>query len=90
MAESTLQRCRRCGQPVPENANRYDAFESMHWLCFHLEYEHEGDPDVACGDIACPWFQLEVFRDLLRERGVDPSQAIYDEFERRRGAKTHK
>ena len=84
MLDNESRLCKRCGQPVVENADRYAVFEGMHWLCFHLEYEHEGDPDVACKDISCPWFQIEVFRALLRERGVDPSQALYQELERRR------
>jgi hypothetical protein len=62
----------------------------MHWLCFHLEFEHDGDPDVACEDISCPWFQIEVLRGLVRDRGIDPSQGLYEEFERRRAARPHK
>lgn len=46
--------CRRYGQPVVANAERFETFEQMHWLCFHLEFEHEGDPDVACRDIGWP------------------------------------
>ena len=90
MPENEPRLCKRCGQPVIENAERFDVFEGMHWLCFHLEYEHEGDPDVPCRDISCPWFQLEVFGNLLRERGVDPLQALYEEFERRRSTRPHK
>jgi hypothetical protein len=30
-----------------------EVFEKMHWLCFHLEYEHPGDPDAPCGDPSC-------------------------------------
>lgn len=51
-------------------------FEGMHWLCFHLEFEHDTDPDVACGDIAgCPWWIIRYYERKLRELGVDP-QAV--------------
>ncbi len=53
--------CKRCGKPVEVFAADYDLFEQMHWLCFHLEFEHEGDPDEA-GEAAagrCRKGQLE-------------------------------
>jgi hypothetical protein len=51
--------CVRCGRPVERNRDYYETFERMHWSCFHYEFEHEmagqrGDPDIACGDPACP------------------------------------
>jgi hypothetical protein len=46
--------CVRCGRPVVRNAPRYTVFERMHWVCFHYEFEHDGDPDVACMDPSCP------------------------------------
>src|SRR5688500_18826031 len=46
--------CARCGRPVIANEAHYELFERMHWVCFHFEFEHEGDPDVPCGDLACP------------------------------------
>jgi len=46
--------CVRCGKPVVVNRQLYaEVFEKMHWLCFHLEYEHPGDPDAPCGDPSC-------------------------------------
>jgi hypothetical protein len=57
------QLCVRCGRPVIENAGYYEVFEKMHWLCFHLEFEHKGDPDLACSDPSCPWRQIKVFRE---------------------------
>jgi len=36
--------CKRCQRPVIAQAEAYETFEQMHWLCFHLEYEHRGDP----------------------------------------------
>ena len=68
--------CKRCNKPVLENAQTYDVFEQMHWLCFHLEYEHEGDPDTACGDPSCPWWHIEVLKQKLSELGVDPHAVI--------------
>jgi hypothetical protein len=37
------------------NRQWFEVFERMHWLCFHLEFEHgEHDPDEACTDPSCP------------------------------------
>ncbi len=48
--------CRRCGKPVVVNAANYKTFEGMHWVCFHLEYEHVNhDPDEPCEDPGCFW-----------------------------------
>ncbi|MPZ71103.1 MAG: hypothetical protein GEU71_16495 [Actinobacteria bacterium] len=48
--------CLRCGRHVRANADSYETFERMHWVCFHFEYEHgdDRDPDQACGDPRCP------------------------------------
>jgi hypothetical protein len=72
MRPPELPVCVRCSRVVRVNAERYDVFECMHWVCFHNEFEHEAgapdrDPDQACGDPACltrafdpdppaPWF----------------------------------
>jgi hypothetical protein len=58
-ASPDLPVCVRCGRVVRVNAERYDVFERMHWVCFHYEFEHEvgapdRDPDQACGDPVCP------------------------------------
>lgn len=68
--------CRRCNGPVIVNAERYDVFEQMHWLCFHLEFEHEGDPDKACGDPSCPWWHVEVYQEKLKQLGADPGEVL--------------
>src|SRR4051794_1548869 len=47
--------CVRCQRPVVESAEHYQVFERMHWVCFHLEYEHSADPDVPCSDPSCFW-----------------------------------
>ncbi len=47
--------CVRCKQPVVKNAEHYETFERMHWVCFHLEYEHNRDPDDECADPSCFW-----------------------------------
>ena len=54
MADESLK-CTRCGRPVVSQANHYHTFERMHWVCFHLEFEHQGDPDEPCGDPSCFW-----------------------------------
>jgi len=46
--------CERCGRAVIASKDLFhDVFERMHALCFHLEFEHDGDPDVPCLDLAC-------------------------------------
>ena len=75
--------CKRCGTPVEVNAGSYDVFEQMHWLCFHLEFEHDGDPDQSCGDPSCPWWHIEVFKRKLQEIGIDPGQVIADAVKER-------
>lgn len=46
--------CVRCGSQVEENAEHYETFEKMHYVCFHYEHEHSGDVDVECGAGGCP------------------------------------
>lgn len=76
--------CERCREPVERNRRHYELFERMHWLCFHLEFEHDVDPDVACGDPSCPWWHIEIFREALRAAGHDPDavleRAIQDRY----------
>jgi hypothetical protein len=51
--------CRKCGLPVKVNEEIYDVLENMHWICFHLEFEHgEHDPDEPCDDPSCPWNRI--------------------------------
>ena len=54
MSSGDERECQRCRRAVVVNAAMYDVFERMHWSCFHYEFEHEGDPDAACGDPSCP------------------------------------
>jgi len=70
-------RCRRCRRPIssdPEIA--LDIFEGMHWLCFHLEFEHGDDPDRACSDATCPWRRIEFLENALRGLGKDPKTVM--------------
>jgi hypothetical protein len=76
MVKVTPNNYARCGQPVTVNASRYDMLERMHWLCFHLEFEHDSDPDEHCEDPACPWWHIQVFRRELQSLGRDPQKAI--------------
>lgn len=48
--------CVRCHRPV-KNERDYELFEKMHWVCFHLEFEHDTDPDEPCGDPSCFWLR---------------------------------
>lgn len=68
--------CELCGKPVTVNRDYYDVFERMHWLCFHIVFEHREDPDRPCSDPSCPWWHHEVYRRKLRRLGYDPDEVI--------------
>jgi hypothetical protein len=70
--------CVACRKPVEVSKNDYEIFEQMHWLCFHLLFEHDGDPDEACGDPSCPWGRIDVLEQKLRSLGIDPAQVQAD------------
>jgi len=74
--------CISCNKPVEENADSYEVFEKMHWLCFHLEFEHSGDPDRACDDVSCPWFHIQILKDKLSTLGYDPQGIIHEAIEK--------
>jgi hypothetical protein len=60
--------CARCGRPVVVNRESYDVFERMHYLCFHMEFEHgDHDPDEGCGVPGCP--AATTYADYLRDLG---------------------
>jgi hypothetical protein len=75
--------CKRCGQPITVHATDADTFEGMHWLCFHLEYEHWADPDEPCADPSCPWWHIQVFRTKLEQLGVNPDSVLSDAIDAR-------
>lgn len=74
MQEHPAPLCTRCSRPVQTTRASYEAQESMHWLCFHLEFEHDGDPDSPCDDPSCPWRRIGRLQEELRRRGFDPLQ----------------
>ena len=61
--------CVRCGAPVVVNRDQYEVFECMHFLCFHLEFEHRTDPDQDCGIPGCPVSQTPLH--YLRDAGME-------------------
>jgi hypothetical protein len=78
--------CSRCGRPITVDPKiSRDIFEGMHWLCFHLEFEHGTDPDLPCYDPSCPRWKLDVFEAKLRELGVDPNDVILQAIKERFG-----
>lgn len=81
--DNNLPICVRCKKPVEKNKEHYELFEKMHWLCFHLEYEHEGDPDKPCQDPSCPWWHIEVFKSKLTELNQDPEEIIGEAIKKR-------
>ncbi|WP_459195767.1 hypothetical protein [Wukongibacter baidiensis] len=51
--------CKACGKPIKVNKDLADVLEGMHWLCFHLLFEHDNyDPDEPCDDPSCPWNKI--------------------------------
>ena len=75
--------CVRCGRPVEVSRDCYEVFEKMHWLCFHLEFEHDGDPDRKCDDPSCPWWKIEVLSEKLRSLGCDPDEVFSKAIDKR-------
>ena len=67
--------CRRCGQEVVANSAQYDVFEGMHYVCFHYEFEHAGDPDVECQAGGCPAAGTGLMSLPLRVDGTNLWQA---------------
>jgi len=67
--------CRRCGLPVEAGAAHYEVFEQMHYVCFHYEFEHPGDPDVECRAGGCPASGRDVAPAWTRISGVHLAQA---------------
>lgn len=67
--------CRRCGLEVVANRAQVDVFEGMHYVCFHYEFEHPGDPDVECRAGGCPAAGEALMSLRGRVDGTELSQA---------------
>ena len=67
--------CRRCGLPVVKFAADYAVFEQMHYVCFHYEFEHRGDPDEECSAGGCPAAGAVLPSLRFRMEGADITQA---------------
>lgn len=77
-------RCARCGRPIEVNRDlAADIFEGMHWLCFHLEFEHPGDPDAPCADLSCHVLRPQIYAEALRAAGIDPHDVMRAALSRR-------
>ncbi len=87
MSDTERVLCRRCGRPIVANQAQCSAiFEHMHWSCFHLEYEHPGDPDQRCEDPGCPVWVQEVYEAKLRELGAEPKDVLGEAVRKRWGS----
>jgi hypothetical protein len=76
--------CAHCGRPITADPGfSLHVLEGMHGLCFHLEYEHPGDPDLPCSDTGCFQWALQLYQAKLRELGVDPGDVIGEAVEAR-------
>ena len=76
MINNETKICKSCGKPVEETSEYYEIQENMHWLCFHLEFEHDSDPDTPCSDPSCPWLHIEIFKNKLKELSIDPQLVL--------------
>jgi len=87
---SVSDSCKRCGRKIEvDPALSADVFEGMHWLCFHLEFEHDGDPDRPCSDYSsCPWWTIRHYEERLRDLGVSPEEVIQSAIHRHAGEGT--
>jgi hypothetical protein len=47
----------------------------MHYVCFHYEFEHRGDPDVECVAGGCPASGIRLESRLARTEGLDLAAA---------------
>ena len=79
-----LMICQRCNRPVLTDTDiARDILESMHCLCFHLEFEHPGDPDLPCTDPSCHVWRLQVYEEALRGLGLDPDAILTEAIRKR-------
>lgn len=53
----------------------YAVFEQMHYVCYHYEFEHRGDPDEECPAGGCPAAGAVLAPLHLRIEGPDIAQA---------------
>lgn len=71
--------CRKCGERIEVNRDLSGVLEGMHWLCFHLAFEHDTDPDTPCSDVSgCPWWTIRHYERKLRELGLDPEAIRFE------------
>lgn len=69
--------CKGCGIELKEPPEQYEAFEGMHWFCFHYSYEHyTDDPEIPCDSRHCPTWHLEILRAEFISRGENPDEII--------------
>jgi hypothetical protein len=50
--------------------------ERMHWLCFHLTFEHHTDPDEPCNSRLCPIWHLAILKEHIEKLGQNPEEII--------------
>jgi hypothetical protein len=64
---------RKTPAPKPDESSSAptagNTLEQMHSLCFHLEFEHHGDPDESCWDPSCHAAN-NVFLEALPEEAA--------------------
>lgn len=54
-----LREDQACSKPITVNEKISKVYEDMHWLCFHMLFEHDNyNPDEACDDPSCPWNRI--------------------------------
>ncbi len=72
--------CARCKWPVVIEADRYDVFEQMHYVCFHYEFEHgDADPDEECWAGGCPSAAIRPRPDRRPPIGAHADPTLTDD-----------
>jgi len=74
--------CKSCGKEVDDSEGAYEMFEGMHWLCFHLAFEHYTDPDEPCESRLCPIWHLKILEEHLIKSGQNPDEIINNAVEK--------
>lgn len=62
MPDDKQNKCARCGQAA--DTSDFLIFERMHYVCFHYEFEHQGDVDTECNAGGCPSRNVELSTTL--------------------------
>ena len=72
--------CKSCGSEIDETS--HETFEGMHWLCFHLAFEHTTEPNEPCESRLCPIWHLQILKEHLEKSGQNVDEIINNAVEK--------